>query len=173
MTANLLTDTLVTVVAALARHDIPYALAGGLAFSALAEPRATTDIDLICLLDEEHAPAVFRCLQEALPGLIVNPQVMRFARATIRRAVYLAGAREVIIDLITAHDRVFMATALERGMTLTVAGQPLRVVTPEDLIVLKTWAGRPQDALDIAALRARYGTSLDEEYLCRWLGRSG
>jgi hypothetical protein len=44
-----LTEQLKSIIQFLNKQDIDYALAGGLAFSALVEPRATMDIDLIVL----------------------------------------------------------------------------------------------------------------------------
>lgn len=169
---NLLTVTLAAVIATLNRHQYRYALVGGLAVSMLAEPRATVDIDVCALLATDEYPRLFARLREALPGLIVHPQPMCFARVDIHRAVHLVAPREIIIDFVAPHDTDFTAAAMQRSGMVELAGQSLAVLSPEDLIVLKSWAGRPQDDLDIAALRERYAAGLDADYLRCW-GVSG
>jgi len=47
-----LIDQLKKIVQFLNKQKIDYALAGGLAFSALVEPRATMDIDIIIMINE-------------------------------------------------------------------------------------------------------------------------
>ena len=49
-----LTDQLKRIVQFLNKQKIDYALAGGLAFSALVEPRATMDIDLVVMVKEKQ-----------------------------------------------------------------------------------------------------------------------
>ena len=53
-------ETLITrlknLVAFLNEHEIGYALAGGLAFSALVEPRATMDIHILLTVNEKDMP---------------------------------------------------------------------------------------------------------------------
>lgn len=41
------------LVGSLAAHDVPYAIAGGLALAAWDCPRATTDLDLVIAADPE------------------------------------------------------------------------------------------------------------------------
>jgi hypothetical protein len=45
----------------------------------------------------------------------------------------------------------------------------VRLCSPEDLIIHKALAGRPQDVLDIEGVVARQGARLDLGYLRRWL----
>jgi hypothetical protein len=49
---SLLARALSTLVTDFNRRGIQYALAGGWAYSALVEPRATTDIDILLLLEQ-------------------------------------------------------------------------------------------------------------------------
>ena len=46
-------------------------------------------------------------------------------------------------------------------------GEPIPVLTPEDVIVHKLIAGRTQDRADVEAILAA-GVSLDEDYIERW-----
>jgi hypothetical protein len=44
-------------------------------------------------------------------------------------------------------------------------GPPLYLITPEDLIVMKAFAGRNQDWADIEGVFARQGSLLDWDYI--------
>jgi hypothetical protein len=58
--------------------------------------------------------------------------------------------------------------AIERARVEALApGRVVRVVAPEDVIVLKLIAGRAQDLADIEAILAAK-VALDEGYLERW-----
>jgi hypothetical protein len=52
---------------------------------------------------------------------------------------------------------------------MIVRGQKFRVASPEDMIVMKTVAGRPQDWRDIEGIIAKQRTSLDWNYVATWL----
>ena len=65
-----LIEHLKIIVKLLNEHEIDYALAGGLAFSALVEPRATMDIDLILTLKEAELPAFFKVLEKKVMSLV-------------------------------------------------------------------------------------------------------
>ena len=49
---SFLVQALSTLIAEFNRRGLNYALAGGWAYSALVEPRATTDIDLLILIEQ-------------------------------------------------------------------------------------------------------------------------
>jgi len=49
---SFLVRALSTLIAEFNRRGLNYALAGGWAYSALVEPRATTDIDLLMLIEQ-------------------------------------------------------------------------------------------------------------------------
>lgn len=166
---NLLKTTLATVADWLEQNGYPYALAGGLAVGLLIEPRATMDIDLCCRLAENEFPAFFERLRKLFPALIPHEQPMRFARLTIWRAVIPFGPRSVILDFLISPLPGLMDEIIARRVPLTVGDRTLYVISPEDLIILKTWSDRPQDRLDAERITAKYAGSLDRDYLQRWL----
>ena len=163
---SLLTD----IVRVLNERRYDYALAGGLAYSALVAPRATMDVDVLILMPDRPPTALFDGLRSVLGVLVPHPAPMAFKRATIWRVIGGEGEREVTLDFILAESE-FHRTALRRKRTVTFAGLSLPIVTPEDLVLLKALADRPQDRVDIHGIVAAYGAELDRGYLENWARR--
>ena len=67
-----LAETLIELLAEFDRKNVSYALAGGWAFSALVEPRATTDIDLLILLDSPSQEVIQSLVAPIFPSAIVH-----------------------------------------------------------------------------------------------------
>ncbi|NJC88774.1 MAG: hypothetical protein FIB02_09675 [Desulfuromonas sp.] len=144
--------TLKRAATVLRENRIDYCLAGGLAVSLLARPRATEDVDLIVLL-KDHELADFEDLIKCSFEVIQVHQVKRFHNASIWRFVLGDGGQGlVLLDLILA-DREEYRAAIEGATEIIVDGCPINIIAPHDLITVKTLAGRPIDLLDIEALQ--------------------
>jgi predicted nucleotidyltransferase len=144
-----LTHAVGDAVDAIEEAGIPYVLAGGLASSVLGRSRATDDVDLLVRADD--ADRALEVLGEAgFETERTNPQW-----------IFKATRDDVTIDLmfwlkggLTLDDEM-----LERAGVGEVAGRRVRVMPPEDLIVVKAIAHDEQstrhwgDALGIIALR--------------------
>ena len=70
-------------------------------------------------------------------------------------------------------DFVFSLTdyerqAIGRGRLVPIQGVPVRFVSPEDLIVMKTISGRPRDLEDVASV-IRKNPGFDRSHVERWL----
>mgnify|MGYP001384055921 CR=1 FL=1 len=148
-----LIDTLKRAAGTLHGAGIPYCLAGGLAVSMLARPRATEDVDLIVLAEGDELSRLESLLCSAFEVIQVSP-VRRFARASIWRFIVAAGppVNLVILDLILA-DRPEYRMAVQQAVTIDLDGTAVAVITPANLIAVKQLAGRPIDLLDIDSLR--------------------
>ncbi|MFZ5862158.1 MAG: nucleotidyl transferase AbiEii/AbiGii toxin family protein [Nitrospirota bacterium] len=59
---------LTAVIRVLQAQHVDFALAGGLAYSALVTPRATVDIDVLILMPTRPPTDLFEGLRAALPG---------------------------------------------------------------------------------------------------------
>ena len=164
--ATLLDDA----IAILNEAGVPWAVMGGCARNAYAEPRATKDVDFVLEAD----PAGFAALEVALQraGFHRASAVSEPGEPVPDLALYrdAAGRR---IDVLFAHT-AFERSALQRRRSQTPDGQSAtHVVSPEDLIVYKLIADRPQDRADIVAVieaqRIR-GAVLDWAYIEHWSG---
>ena len=63
------------------RRGVAYALAGGWAYSALVEPRATTDIDLLILLDPPSREEIQALFSSLFDSTIIHPNPWSFRGA--------------------------------------------------------------------------------------------
>ena len=70
----------------LSDNGIAYCLAGGLAVSVLARPRATENVDLIVVLEESDLPGLDALVRGCF-GVIEVRGVMRFRTASIWRFI--------------------------------------------------------------------------------------
>lgn len=154
--------------AAVEEAGLAFAVIGGCARNAYAEPRATKDVDLVVEVDPERYPR----LEEAL------------LRRGFRRATAVGDPEEPVPDLCLYRDDagqrvdvLFAHTSLERSALERseprepYAGVEIAVVSPEDLMVYKIIADRPQDRADVAAVIGALTLAerpIDWSYVERW-----
>ncbi|MBI3320594.1 MAG: nucleotidyltransferase [Candidatus Omnitrophica bacterium] len=133
------------------------ALTGGSALEAWGISRATQDLDLVFLLPQHR---LFR-LQHALQDCGARIVEVRGDPKTTWLRVLLAGVQ---IDWLQAWDQPTQR-ALRRAVARQVLGMRLKVLRPEDLILLKLRVGRPRDLDDAARLYTACAGQLDQRYL--------
>ncbi|MEP6959900.1 MAG: hypothetical protein ABI980_14315 [Nitrospirota bacterium] len=151
---SFLVQTLSTLIDDFNRRGLSYALAGGWAYSALVEPRATTDIDLLMLIEQPSREGIHSLLSPQFDSTVVHPAPMVFQGISIWRCIGIRGDQEVVVDLLLA-DSEYLRTALTRRRMVAFGSLQVPILTLEDLILLKTLAGRLQDQADLEKIRAR------------------
>jgi len=166
-----LAETLAELLAELDRQNVLYALAGGWAFSALVEPRATTDIDLLILLDPPSQATIQSLVSAVFSPTIVHPSPMKVKGISIWRCMGLRGRQEVVVDFLLA-DSAFLQTALARKRQIVLGGQMVSILTLEDLILMKMIAGRLQDQADLERISTAQ-LRVDWAYVEQWKRRLG
>jgi len=133
---------------------------GGLALAVWGEPRETRDADFaVCHADLDGIVGAFEQI-----GLHpqVNFRAMTFGGNQITR-IEVTGMAVAegfnVVDLVEPRSERFARGVLQRAVSGNVRGQPIRVVSPEDFIVLKVLSTRERDIEDAAsvvrALRGR------------------
>jgi hypothetical protein len=138
------------------------AIIGGMAHNFWREPRFTKDIDFTLVAGARLFERL-RARMEAAGyelGRIQNehePSGPGFAR-------FVEPGTNKIVEFLTAKTE-FQDLLIQRAVRLTPE-QILRVATPEDIIVLKLIANRPQDQADAINLGGIEG--LDWDYIARW-----
>lgn len=129
--------------------NVDVVVIGGVARGAWASPRATQDIDVIVGTTDLGS------LIDAAPraGLVSVPaEAAALASADMTRLRLPDQLRgPVRLDVIAA-VHPYYERVIERARTLTVFGLEVRVACPEDVIVLKLLADRPQDRADVRAI---------------------
>ena len=148
-------DTLKSLCALLNDEHVDYCLIGGLAVAILTKPRATEDIDLLILIEESQIPSLVGLLKKKFK-IIQRQNVMHFKNATICRTILASPSDEkggiVVVDFLLANHDTYRET-LRSLLFLTVDGVKIPLARPENLIKMKELSNRPQDLLDIAALK--------------------
>jgi hypothetical protein len=143
---------------ALERGDVPYAAIGGVASSGLGRQRATRDIDF--LVKPEDARRALAALESA--GFRTEE--------TDPRWLFKGWKYEVLVDIIfSSRGGVHMDhEMLSRAIVRPHLGQRVRLISPEDLLIMKALAHDEEgprhwhDALGLIA-----NCDLDWEYLQR------
>jgi predicted nucleotidyltransferase len=155
---NRLELALTATAEALDSRSVPWALVGGLAVSARAEPRATRDIDIAIRVgadaEAERLIGDLRGIGYDLVSLVEQRATGRLATARLHAPPH--GMRSPLVDLLFASSGI-EAEIVERATPVELLpGVRLRVATPAHLIAMKLLArddrNRPQDLDDLRAL---------------------
>lgn len=134
----------------------PYCFIGGLAVQVWGEPRVTRDID-VCLLTRFSKEAEF--IDELTSRFEERvPDAKSFA---LENRVLLLRHQGIGID-IGLGGLLFEEHAVEESQIIEfLPGCSLRVISAENLIVMKAFAARDRDWLDIRGILVRQGAKLD------------
>jgi hypothetical protein len=91
-----------------------------------------------------------------------------FSRSRVIPLVHKATGMP--LDLVVARDSLELAF-LERAKLVDVGGLKVPIITPEDLIIAKVFAGRRRDLEDVGAVLGTMRGSLDLSYVRNILGQ--
>lgn len=166
---NLLEAALRRVAADLEYQGRHWALIGGFAVSARAEPRFTRDIDAaVAVADDADSESLVRQLLADRYRLLASVEQDETGRlATVRLGSPLSG--DVVVDLLFASSGIEPEIAQAAEISEVVPGLRLPIAVTGHLIALKLLARddqeRPQDLADLRALQgvatpADYETAL-------------
>ncbi len=142
-----------------------FSFIGAIAVQRWGEPRLTQDVDLTVLSgfgpEAEFVDALLTAYRCRIPG------GREFALR--RRVLLLEAASGVPID-VSLGGIPFEERVVERSSPWEVGGaEPLVTCSAEDLVVLKVFAGRDKDWLDVEGLVVRQGDRLKESLVLREL----
>lgn len=138
------------VVVLLERSEIPHCLIGAAAMAAHGVPRSTLDLDLLTtdrrVLDE----SLWAPLRDGETAV----QVRRGdAKDPLAGVVRVSAPELRAVDLIVGRFS-WQADIVTRASPISVQGVEISVAEPADLILLKLYAGGPQDRWDIQQILA-------------------
>ncbi|HWA81827.1 MAG TPA: nucleotidyl transferase AbiEii/AbiGii toxin family protein [Fimbriimonadaceae bacterium] len=140
-----------------------FAIIGGVANAAWGQIRATQDVDFTLLtLFQDEAEFIDRIL-ETYETRIADAKSF----ALEARVLLLAAPNGIGID-VGLGGFPYEEQMIERAMDFDFGrGRVLRIASPEDLILLKAFAGRMQDWADVEGIVRRQGVGLDWPYIDR------
>ncbi|RMH37845.1 MAG: hypothetical protein D6690_01775 [Nitrospirae bacterium] len=168
----LVIEVLADMARELHRQGMDSALAGGLAYNALVEPRATTDLDVLMLLPHPSPVALREVFSSFFEAVLPYDSPMTFTSVSIWRSVAIRAQREIMLDCLLAETE-FLQHVLSRKRVVDFLGMALPIVTVEGLILLKTLAGRLQDLADLENIRRAPHVHIDWSYVEYWARRLG
>jgi predicted nucleotidyltransferase len=157
---NALEVALRRVASDLSGYGRSWALVGGFAVSARAEPRFTRDIDVAVAVndDADSESLVRQLISDGYRPLASVEQDETGRLATMRLAWQLRDDGDVVVDLLFASSGIEPDIAQAAERIEVVAGLTLPIATTGHLIALKLLARddttRPQDSADLRSLRA-------------------
>ncbi|HYN41749.1 MAG TPA: nucleotidyl transferase AbiEii/AbiGii toxin family protein [Thermoanaerobaculia bacterium] len=143
---------------ALRAAGLRWAVVGGLAVSARAEPRTTRDVDLAVAVDDDAAAeaALYRLQVHGLSVVSVVEQTARHRLATARLHSSDERIRGIFVDLLFASSGIEPEVVNRAEEIELVPGLSVPVARTGHLVALKALArndrDRPQDLDDIRAL---------------------
>lgn len=150
---------------------LEYVLVGGLAVGIWGAPRATVDVDFLVSFAKTDFLLLAQQLRESNKFVFIHDQPMIFQKVSLLRAT-LKSNTDISIDFLFADDD-FKKEALKRRIVVQIAGVPVNISTPEDLILLKQMSSRPQDLLDAQKILDSRGSELDMGYMRKWAEKLG
>jgi hypothetical protein len=138
---------------------------GGLAVQRWGEPRETVDVDLTLMTGFGGEEPFIQRLLRQYAGRVADPA--EFAR--VNRVLLLRASSGVGID-VALGGLPFEESVVSRSSLFSYPGPALlRTCSAEDLIVLKAFASRPRDWIDVEGIIVRQSGKLDWAYIDRQL----
>lgn len=142
-------------------HGLRFCIIGGLAVQWWGEPRLTRDIDISLLTGFGAEAAPVDLLLTAYAPRIAGAREFALAnRVLLLRSPGGAGIDVSLAALPYEELAIGRAPLVE-----LMPGRTLRLCSPEDLIVMKLFAGRETDIRDARSVAVRQGERLDWVYV--------
>lgn len=138
---------------------------GGLALQFRGQDRLTRDVDFSVLTGFADEERIATALLDEFPGRLTNS-----LEHAIRFRVLLLEVDRVGIDIGFAGFPYEEAAIARATMEEISPGLRLPIASAEDLIIMKAFASRPQDWVDVQGIIVRQGAALDWEWIWENLG---
>ena len=142
-----------------------FLIIGGVAVSLLTRPRTTQDIDVLGLLDESQWQKFFETGQKFGFEARIK-EALLFAQKN--RVLLLRHIKSGVSIDISFGSLPFEQESLQRKTFHKLGSLKIPLPTPEDLIVMKMVAHRPQDMIDVKTILQSY-PKLDRQRIRRWV----
>lgn len=166
-------EVLKEVVRRLDATEITYMITGSTAANFYAVPRMTRDIDIVVEMSERDIGKFILAFEG---DHYLEPETVRDAVKN-RGMFNLINDRYVIkVDFVVRKDTPYRRKEFSRRKKISVDGQDLYVVAPEDLILSKLeWAKDSNSEVQLRDVRNLLQSvkDLDRRYLTRWARQLG
>ena len=136
------------VAAVLKEAGIPFAAVGGIALAVRGVARSTFDVDLLTMDTRCLDAGIWRPVEKAGASVEIR---RGDADDPLTGVVRIRQKGERPVDIVVGRS-VWQADAIARAEPLLVLDALVPIVRSSDLVLLKLFAGGPQDAWDIGQL---------------------
>jgi hypothetical protein len=154
---NNVLELAVDVGTQLRQMGIAFCVIGGTAYQRWGEPRQTTDVDATLLVEFGRELEIVQNLLKTYSSRIENAESF----ALQNRIVLLQSENGIGIDL-SLGGLPYESRLIERSSLWKVPRHgEIRTCSAEDLVILKSFASRPQDWIDVEKVIIRQGPRLD------------
>ncbi len=160
-------NIIITVCQCLTISNIPFCIAGGIAVSLWGHVRATEDIDIIALIDDNSEKKIVNTLQEHFTVIPHKEEMMQQSLTPVKRYVIIDNFFHFVVDILLATND-FLQHCIQNSKLFSMYGITIPVISLEDLIVIKCAAGRHQDIADVVALLSG-SFSVNNDYIIKKL----
>lgn len=156
------------VAARLEAAGIAYMLTGSVALAYYSEPRMTRDIDLVVELEASDAARITALFTA---DFFLNADTM--ADAMRRRGMFniIHFEAAVKVDMIVRKEAPYRVEEFSRRRRVTIGGQPMWLVSSEDLILSKlVWSKDSRSEVQLRDVRGllRDVPAIDDAYIDAW-----
>ena len=143
------------------RSGRKWMLIGGVAASLLGKPRFTADIDVVISIGDDEILGILKlAIEEGFIPRIKNP--VEFAK---KNRVLLLKHKKSNINLdLSLGTLPFEEEAIGKSRSKRIGGISIYLPIPEDLIIFKAVAHRPQDIMDIKEI-VNNNPKIDRRYI--------
>lgn len=152
-------ELLRALAAAMAEQKVPWFLFGAQAAIIWGSPRYSADVDITVWLDREALPSLIATIEEHEFELLFDDA--EFVEQT-RVIPFRHRPTGVRLDVVLSGPGL-EEEFLHRSIDVNVKGKLIPVISPEDLIIMKTLAGRAKDVEDIKGVLVAKRATLDVE----------
>jgi len=161
----LINKLLKKIASALDENHVPYMIIGGQAVLLYGSPRFTRDIDVTLGVNIDQFQAIKTiCSELHIKMAPENPE--KFLKDTMVLPAEDMDSK-VRVDFIFSFTP-YEKQALSRAREVMIENYPVKFATPEDVIVLKMFAGRAIDKEDVKSILLKQH-KLDLKYIKKWL----
>jgi len=143
-----------------------FAIIGGVAVIRWGQPAATQDVDVCLLTGFGGEAAYLREILGRFRGRIADAEGF----ALENRVLLLTASNGVAIDVSLGGIPFEEAMVARASSHEFLPGVALRTCSAEDLVILKTFAGRPKDWAAVEGVLARQKALLDWQYVEEHVG---
>lgn len=148
-------------------HQWKFCFIGGLALQRWGEPRETVDVDMTLITGFGGEAAFVSTLLGAFAPRIANAEA--FARAN--RVLLLRADSGVGFDIALGGMPFEESVVARSSLFMFPPDVQLRTCSAEDLVVLKAFADRPKDWVDVEGILIRQAPRMDWTYVTTHLAQ--